>query len=78
MMMLAGRKDALQPATREVGQALGNSVKAGRLLLAPLDYLAAQSDRLQRYFKRLSEKVNEADMIPVHPQIRGPVLDALR
>ena len=78
MMMLAGRKDALQPATREVGQALGNSVKAGRLLLAPLDYLAAQSDRLQRYFNRLSEKINEADMIPVHPQIRGPVLDALR
>jgi hypothetical protein len=71
-------KDAPQPAAREFGQSLGNSAKAARLLLAPIHYLAAQSDRLQIYFKRLSEKVNATDMIPVHPQIGGPVLDALR
>jgi len=71
-------QDTFQPAAKELGQVLRNTVKAGRLLLAPVDLRAAQHDRWERYLKRLSEKVSEADMIPVLPEISGPALDGLR
>lgn len=70
--------DAVQPAAKELGQALRNTVKACRLLLVPVDYLAALHVRWERYAKRILEKVNKADRIPVHPQIFGPTLDGLR
>ena len=71
-------QDALQPGAKELGQALRDMVKTARLLLGPISYLAAHHDRWERYLKRLSDKVPEADMITVHPQISGPALDGLR
>jgi len=43
-------RDFAQPATREVGEALGNAAKVARFALAPIDYLAAQHQRWKRYW----------------------------
>jgi hypothetical protein len=70
-------RDLAQPATREMGEALGNAVKVARFVLAPIDYLAAQHQRWERYLQRLAEKVPEERRIEVHPQIAGPVFAGL-
>jgi hypothetical protein len=71
-------KDLAQPAFRELGNATKNTVKAARFVIAPLDYLAAQQDRWQRWLKRLSEKVPEENLVAAHPQLSGPVIEGLR
>jgi len=72
-------RDLVQPAAREVGEALGNAVKVGRFLLAPIDYLAAHHGRWQRYLERVGNKVpDEKERIEAHPQIVGPTLERLR
>jgi len=38
-------KDLVQPAAQQIGQIAGNVVKVARLIVAPIDGLAAWSDR---------------------------------
>lgn len=71
-------KDAAQPAVRQVGQALEKTVKAARFALAPIEYLAAQNDRYQRYLERVANKVPEERLMEAHPQLVGPIFDNLR
>jgi len=71
-------RDLAQPATREVGEALGNAVKVARFALAPIDYLAAQHQRWERFLERLAKKVPEERRIEAHPQIAGPVFAGLQ
>jgi hypothetical protein len=71
-------KDVAQPAAKQVGGALESTAKVARLLLAPIEYLAAQSERWQRYLKRIAEQVPEERRIEAHPQVAGPVLEGLR
>ena len=47
------------------------------VLLAPIDYLAAQHGRWERYLKKVSQKVKEEDLIEGHPQIVIPTLEGL-
>lgn len=70
--------DLASPAFKEVGEAAKTTVKAARLLLAPLDYLAQQQDRWANYIKRVSEKVSEESYIPAHTQLAGNVFDNLK
>jgi len=70
-------RDLAKPATREVGEALANAVKVARFVLAPVDYLAAQHQRWERYLERLAAKVLEERRIEAHPQIAGPVFAGL-
>src|SRR5438270_737774 len=56
-------KDALSPAMKQIGKVLESVAKTSRFLLAPIDYLAAQHDRWERYLKRVSEKVQEENLI---------------
>ena len=70
-------KDAAQPALRQLGESLGKVVKAARFILAPLEYLAAQHDRWERYLEKISKNVNEANMVEGHPQIVIPTLEGL-
>ncbi len=70
--------DLIQPAAEEVGSIAKSTIKAARFVLAPIDYLAAQQDRYQKFLKRVSENVPEENLIPAHPQIAGPVMDNLR
>ncbi|MEO1671116.1 MAG: DUF4393 domain-containing protein [Cyanobacteria bacterium J06631_2] len=71
-------KDIAQPAAKQVGGALESTAKVARLLLAPIEYLAAQSDRWQRYLERVAEQVPEERRIEAHPQVAGPVIEGLR
>jgi Abortive infection alpha len=72
-------KDLAQPAVRQVGGALESFTKVGRLVLAPIEYLAAtQSDRWQRYLRRIAEQVPEERRIEAHTQVSVPVLEGLR
>lgn len=71
-------KDLAQPAAQQVGEFLGNAVKVARFAVAPIDYLAAQHGRWQRYLERLAQKVPEDKRIEAHPQLAGPVFEGLR
>ena len=71
-------RDVAQPAAREVGEVLGNVAMAARFLVAPIEYLAAQQGRWQRYLSRVVEKVPEERRIEGHPQLVGPALEKLR
>ncbi len=70
--------DLAAPATKEVGDALSSAARAARWLIAPIDYLAAQNDRYQKYLERVAAKVPEHNLIEGHPQIVGPSFDHLR
>ena len=70
-------KDTAQPAFRQIGESLGKVVKATRFILAPLEYLAAHHDRWERYLEKISNNVNEEDMVEGHPQIVIPALEGL-
>jgi len=71
-------EDVASPAAKRVGSALESTTKAARWIIAPLDYLAAQNDRYQRFLERVASKVPENRRIEAHPQIAGPSLDGLR
>jgi len=71
-------KDLAQPAVRQLGQSVENVVKVTRFVLAPIDYLAAQQGRWQRYLERVANKVPEEKRIDAHPQLAGPALEGLR
>ncbi len=71
-------EDLAKPAVREAGSAIGNVVKVARFILAPIDYLAAQHGRWQRYLERVAQKVPDEKRIDAHPQLAGPVLEGLR
>ncbi len=70
-------KDTAQPALRQIGQSLEKVVKASRFLLAPLEYLAAQHNRWERYLERISKNVPEENMVQGAPQIIIPALEGL-
>ena len=63
---------------REVGDLAKNTVKAARCVLAPIDYLATQQDRFQRYLERVNNQVPEDQRVNAHPQIADPVMDNLK
>lgn len=71
-------KDVAQPAARQVGGALESTAKVARLLLAPIEYLAAYEERWQRYLERVAQKVPEDRRIEAPSQVVGPVLEGLR
>jgi hypothetical protein len=66
--------DVAQPAAREVGKALADTVKAARFLLAPVEYVAAWRERWQRYLKRIAHKVPDDNLRRADPEIAGPIL----
>ena len=70
-------KDAAQPAFKELGESLGKTIKAARFLLAPLEYLAAQHDRWEKYLEKISRNVKEENLVEGHPQIIIPALEGL-
>jgi hypothetical protein len=69
--------DALSPAMKQIGLALGKTVKASRFILAPIDYIATYHDRWERYLEKIAERVDEKNLTPGHPQIVIPVLEGL-
>src|SRR5262249_2405759 len=70
--------DVAHGALAETGKALTDTVKVARLLLAPVQYVAAWQDRFARYCKRIADKVPEDRRFEPATTITGPVLEALR
>ncbi|MNU18781.1 hypothetical protein D3C71_69880 [compost metagenome] len=69
--------DALSPAMKQIGKALENLAKSSRFILAPIDYIAHQHDRWERYLQKVTDKVKNEDLIEGHPQIVIPTLEGL-
>jgi hypothetical protein len=69
--------DALSPAMKQIGKALESVAKTSRFLLAPIDYLATQHDRWERYLHKVSEKIEPSNLTEGHPQIVIPTLEGL-
>lgn len=70
--------DLFAPVARETGDIAKNVVKAARCILMPIDYLAAMQDRLQRWMKKVADKVSEENLIDAVPQMSGPIFEGLR
>ena len=70
--------DLLHPVAKELGNVAENTLKAARLVIAPIDYLAAQQDRYKLFLGKVAKQVPEEQMIPAHPQIAGQILDNIR
>lgn len=70
--------DLARDSVIQVGSIALNSIKAARCVLAPIDYLAAQQDKLQSHLRRVNEIVPEDRQINAHPLVSGPIIDALK
>lgn len=70
-------KDTAQPALKQVGKSLESVAKCARFILAPFDYLAAKHDRFERYLEKVSNNVEDDNLIEGHPQIVIPSLEGL-
>ena len=71
-------EDGLAPSIREAGDTLEDLTKTLRLVLAPVQYLAALQDRYKAFLDRSIRKVPEAQRTAPPPQILGPVLEGIR
>ncbi len=70
-------KDVLSPSAREIGSILRNTIKVARFVFAPLDFLATQQDRWQRFLTKVATKVDEENMVEAPAQIVGPIIEGM-
>lgn len=70
--------DAVSDPAKEVGKLGVDVVKTARLLLAPLQVLAAGQDRLEAMLKRIRHRVPEERQIEAPPELVGPTLEKMR
>ncbi|MDE6045400.1 MAG: DUF4393 domain-containing protein [Helicobacter sp.] len=70
-------KDALQPAMKQIGGALGDLAKTARLLLVPLSLCGIANDRFQKWCDRMRNEVKEENMTEAEPNILIPTLSGL-
>lgn len=70
-------EDAVRPAMKQIGLALESVARTSRFLLAPIDYLAAQHTRWEKYLTRVVDKVDEANLIEGQAQMVIPTLEGL-
>jgi hypothetical protein len=70
--------DALQGTAKEIGKAGTDVARVARLLLAPVQLLAAYQVRFERFCERLANKVPEERRVEISSRVSGPVLEALR
>jgi len=70
-------KDVLRPSAREIGSILQNTVKVARFVFAPLDLLAAQQDRWQRFLTKVATKVEEENLVEAPAQVVGTIIEGM-
>jgi hypothetical protein len=71
-------KDAIAPAATQTGELAEDLIKALRLALAPVQFLAALQDRYRSFLKNSVARVPVQRRIDPPPQILGPVLEGVR
>jgi hypothetical protein len=74
--------DAIQPAAKEVGKALGTVTKTVNIALAPIKALIWGYDKIETFVNnKVSEKLSEIPeerIITPPPEVVGPALESLR
>jgi hypothetical protein len=70
--------DALSGTARQVGKLSEDTIKAARLLLAPLQFGAALQDRFEGMFQRIANRVPNDRRIEPPAEIVGPTLEMIR
>lgn len=75
-------EDALQPAAKEVGKALGTMAKTIHVALAPISALVWGYDQIKDFVStRVAEKLKnipEGQICTPSPMVAGPALEALK
>ncbi|MDF2120331.1 Abi-alpha family protein [Roseiarcaceae bacterium H3SJ34-1] len=70
--------DALSGPAKEVGKLGTDALKTARLILAPLQLVAAYQDRFERMCERIGKRVPEERRQEPPIEIAGPTLEKLR
>lgn len=70
--------DAISDPAKEVSKLGVDIVKTARLILLPLQALAAWQDRLEPMFERIRRRVPEDRQIVAPPELVGPTLEKMR
>jgi hypothetical protein len=75
-------QDALQPAAKEIGKALGTVAKTVNIALAPVSALVWGYDQIKEFVDtKVSEKLSNVpseNIVTPPPHIAGPALESLR
>jgi len=75
-------EDAVQPAAKEIGKALGTVAKTVNVALAPISALIWGYDKMKDFVdNKVSEKLEntkEEDIVTPPPHIAGPALESLK
>jgi hypothetical protein len=71
-------KDLLQPATRELGEGIESIAKTARFLIAPFEYTGVLHDKYIKFLNKITEKIQEQELVEVHPKITGTALEGIR
>lgn len=75
-------QDAIQPAAKEIGKALGTVTKTVNVALAPVSALVWGYDQIKEFVdKKVSEKlqnVPKENIVTPPPHVAGPALESLR
>lgn len=75
-------QDALQPAAKEIGKALGTIAKTVNVALAPVSALVWGYDQIKEFVdNKVTEKlqnVPEENIVTPPPHVAGPALESLR
>ena len=70
-------EDALQPAVKQVGSILEDTLKTARLILAPLAFGGVGFDRFQKWCDRIRNNVKEENMQSPNINILIPTINGL-
>lgn len=70
-------QDALSPAMKQIGAILESVTKTSRFLFAPFEFMAAYHDRWEKYLIKVSERVDEDNLIEGQPQVVIPTMEGL-
>lgn len=70
-------EDALQPAAKQIGGALEDTLKTARLILAPLAFGGVGFDRFQKWCNRIRNNVKEDNMQSPNINILIPTINGL-
>lgn len=71
-------EDGVSKPVKEAGELANDTVKALRLLLAPIQIAAGFQDRLEKWINRVIRDIPEENIQPVPSRIGGPIIDGLR
>jgi len=71
-------KDAMQPASKQIGKLGADLMKSIRLLTSPIQYLAHQQDRLDAHFEKILKDIPDENIISPPDYLLLPTIEKLQ